>query len=598
MGNRWKKICTSLVLSVLMIFSNAAGYLPTGLAGTAIAEEVATTTEETAADETEAVGQSTSTEVNTESPVQTEKAETMLQNASETAAANSDTTTAAAETEATVADATAADTTEAAAVTNSETTSAETNAAAAASAAQSSDDAADSSAAQGETAAAVRGILRAPSAAVNIHDMVSGVKIIGAPQDDQGIYQLKKYTNYNVELSFSEDGHGSVQFPNDSTSMVYRLPEGFDAVNASGTIDISVKKGGQIYVVSGNTYQVKDGVLTVNFNTQDQNFSILTEAPDTEFKVNLSGSFTSEETQWGQNYQIKAKLDGSHDAGIQKSGYFEPRDNKIHYTVTVNSSGANKGLQITDTIKGSILTLDQGSIAITGDSVNYSDKGQPYTQGTVNSSSAKRFVYTLPDMVDGEVITLTYTASVDVDSIHVKSTDDQTENAVAISDTEGTNPDNNSSTTHTEIVTVDLKKSAGNVSDVVDHKRTIGWTIDYNTPMVVSAKGDTITDAITSPNTVYSGDGIYVQRFQRDAQGNETAVGDPELVPWSALTVNTENSQWEWTIPVSDTTPYHYRITYDTVTDVSGLVKDTNVTNRSEERRVGKECRSRWSPYH
>ena len=26
------------------------------------------------------------------------------------------------------------------------------------------------------------------------------------------------------------------------------------------------------------------------------------------------------------------------------------------------------------------------------------------------------------------------------------------------------------------------------------------------------------------------------------------------------------------------------------------LVKDN--TNRSEERRVGKECRSRWSPYH
>ena len=25
-----------------------------------------------------------------------------------------------------------------------------------------------------------------------------------------------------------------------------------------------------------------------------------------------------------------------------------------------------------------------------------------------------------------------------------------------------------------------------------------------------------------------------------------------------------------------------------------GLIKDT----RSEERRVGKECRSRWSPYH
>ena len=27
-------------------------------------------------------------------------------------------------------------------------------------------------------------------------------------------------------------------------------------------------------------------------------------------------------------------------------------------------------------------------------------------------------------------------------------------------------------------------------------------------------------------------------------------------------------------------------------------VSKTKVTFRSEERRVGKECRSRWSPYH
>ena len=33
---------------------------------------------------------------------------------------------------------------------------------------------------------------------------------------------------------------------------------------------------------------------------------------------------------------------------------------------------------------------------------------------------------------------------------------------------------------------------------------------------------------------------------------------------------------------------------------ISGLCHGTNVwnENRSEERRVGKECRSRWSPYH
>ena len=28
------------------------------------------------------------------------------------------------------------------------------------------------------------------------------------------------------------------------------------------------------------------------------------------------------------------------------------------------------------------------------------------------------------------------------------------------------------------------------------------------------------------------------------------------------------------------------------------IEKGLNVTGRSEERRVGKECRSRWSPYH
>ena len=30
----------------------------------------------------------------------------------------------------------------------------------------------------------------------------------------------------------------------------------------------------------------------------------------------------------------------------------------------------------------------------------------------------------------------------------------------------------------------------------------------------------------------------------------------------------------------------------------SGRVSDIAVNPRSEERRVGKECRSRWSPYH
>src|SRR5260370_36128950 len=30
----------------------------------------------------------------------------------------------------------------------------------------------------------------------------------------------------------------------------------------------------------------------------------------------------------------------------------------------------------------------------------------------------------------------------------------------------------------------------------------------------------------------------------------------------------------------------------------SGRIEDREIGERSEERRVGKECRSRWSPYH
>src|SRR3712207_5885785 len=34
------------------------------------------------------------------------------------------------------------------------------------------------------------------------------------------------------------------------------------------------------------------------------------------------------------------------------------------------------------------------------------------------------------------------------------------------------------------------------------------------------------------------------------------------------------------------------------VADIGGLAEITRAAGRSEERRVGKECRSRWSPYH
>ena len=40
---------------------------------------------------------------------------------------------------------------------------------------------------------------------------------------------------------------------------------------------------------------------------------------------------------------------------------------------------------------------------------------------------------------------------------------------------------------------------------------------------------------------------------------------------------------------------FQYSICFN---DVFNLNRELNTTARSEERRVGKECRSRWSPYH
>ena len=46
-----------------------------------------------------------------------------------------------------------------------------------------------------------------------------------------------------------------------------------------------------------------------------------------------------------------------------------------------------------------------------------------------------------------------------------------------------------------------------------------------------------------------------------------------------------------WDYVCTDITSNPFQITFD---DLEGLT----VRSRSEERRVGKECRSRWSPYH
>src|SRR2546430_1688488 len=57
-------------------------------------------------------------------------------------------------------------------------------------------------------------------------------------------------------------------------------------------------------------------------------------------------------------------------------------------------------------------------------------------------------------------------------------------------------------------------------------------------------------------------------------------------VPANAYPIAIHAKQFEW------------QMTYPGPDGKLGTADDFTVRNRSEERRVGKECRSRWSPYH
>src|SRR3712207_6905847 len=63
-------------------------------------------------------------------------------------------------------------------------------------------------------------------------------------------------------------------------------------------------------------------------------------------------------------------------------------------------------------------------------------------------------------------------------------------------------------------------------------------------------------------------------------------IDDTEATNWAALNqaAGVHNSQPSVTVDLAGPDPI--------------LVDSVRVSARSEERRVGKECRSRWSPYH
>src|SRR3989449_10881417 len=90
----------------------------------------------------------------------------------------------------------------------------------------------------------------------------------------------------------------------------------------------------------------------------------------------------------------------------------------------------------------------------------------------------------------------------------------------------------------------------------------------------------------------------YTTLFRSHALGNATSDDLRQAV----LDATGENLDWFWSQWVYDAGHPRFVVTgaYDTTgRKLTLTVKQTQTDSaRSEERRVGKECRSRWSPYH
>src|ERR1035438_6925487 len=96
-------------------------------------------------------------------------------------------------------------------------------------------------------------------------------------------------------------------------------------------------------------------------------------------------------------------------------------------------------------------------------------------------------------------------------------------------------------------------------------KTFIGWSL-MSLAFLTSAKAQTVDDIINKNIEAVGGKEVLSKITSATFQGSVTAMGSD--YPITVIIVNGKG------------------------------FKSTTSVNRSEERRVGKECRSRWSPYH
>ena len=407
------------------------------------------------------------------------------------------------------------------------------------------------------------------------YSMQDAVSSVSADGFSGNTWTVKEGEEYTLHITFAETP-SVVQFPTTGNTLTYQLPNNFKPNGSlvDKPVTLSYTEASVTHTITGCTYSVNEsGQVTITLT--DFAKEKLAESGDGKFSIELSGGFTqsSEETNFGGGNIKNVFVDDKKDVTVNKSGQYNSDDNKVHYTVTVKADGSLTGVNVKDTIGGTALTMDRGSLTYEGNSS--APTGGPNDSG---------FDLTFPTMKHGETITIKYTASVNWGVIgEGKGNIEQTGNTVRVkpNETDEKEIENNLAN---RISYNPLSKSAGETQDSADPDTKIKpWTITINAQGLKNMKNTVITDHNDSSSVMhYAGYGISIQKYRVNSDGTKTPDGNPRDVSWNELEIDPETAS-TWSYKITEDGNYMYVISYITEVNVKGKNGDTYVSNHVDD---------------
>ena len=368
---------------------------------------------------------------------------------------------------------------------------------------------------------------------------LKGVEIEDITQNEDGSYTIRPNSKYKFKLHFEEENwHGGLQF--DNSELTYTMPEGLKDLSTDGKCKITFKKSGTEHDIYDNAWKIENGVLTFRWNENDPNFSLLKDASNTEFYIELTGKVKEsvKELKWSDDVKIQLNIDTKNSVKVKKEcNKLDLENKKITYVITVKSSGNNTNVVVTDKITGTALTYNNDAVVL--------DESWNNVTNAELTAQENGFICRIPEMQNDETLYVKYSAAIDPDKITEDGKKSETGNEVS-----GTSDGQDKPSTDT----LDFKnkieyrpklrkeaKDPGNVDE--NGYRIIPYTITYNENRLVSAKGHKVTDEIDGNSQTYMNyDGdvtIKVYKKNDDTTPYQTRK----------LTLGDEVKTWTYTIP-------------------------------------------------